>query len=400
MNIVRLVDYFPPYEGVRFGLQPTFYYLSKEQAELGLKVHVICKGYPARRRTEKVDGTFVHRVTSPYNLTMLRELIKLRRRSPIHIVHTHATSGLSYSILKKAFPRKTFRIPHVAHVHGTTLGIISAFRKATRARNTITRRFEQLRSVIRETLIWRNADVVLTNSKFLKRELTALYGISDKKIHVVYNGVDTEIFYPRDSRKKITKMHGLNTEKNIILYLGGVRPVKGPLYMLKAFEKLHEENKGAQLIFIGGGYPPERKQSAIARGLIQKLQKKGVLILIENITHALLPDYYSSADVLVVPSVYDAFPKVALESIACGTPIIASSTGGIRELIEYSKMGILVKPQHTCQLAAAMVTAINDQTFKDKKQIKQARGILETSFTWKHAAKRCLRVYEKLNRER
>jgi glycosyltransferase involved in cell wall biosynthesis len=128
---------------------------------------------------------------------------------------------------------------------------------------------------------------------------------------------------------------------------------------------------------------------------IRNLQEKGVLTTISNIPHFKLPEFYSAADALVVPSIYDAFPKVILEAMACNTPVIASSVGGIPEVVHHEKTGLCVRPANPNDLTETVIRLIGNPQLKENITYK-ARKLVKQQFTWKHAAKRTLEVYEKL----
>lgn len=398
MNIVRLVSHFPSLHEISYGLGPTFYYLSREQVRLGLHVHIICKGYPLQKRLEEVEGIRIHRVIAPYNLLMLYELFKLNYRIGVDLIHAHATSGLSHAILKGFHLDRRTRVSYVAHVHGTTKGIRLAWSRIDpSALNKVKIRHPVKRyiPVVRETIMWKSADALIAVSKFLKEELVNLYGVQKERIHVVHNGVDLKTFYPKKSRLEILKALGLDATSRLILYLGGLRPVKGPLYIGKALEKIHYRFPSIKVLFVGERYSLDRYRDKVARKLVKDLIEKGVICMIKNIPHVQLPEYYSAADAVVLPSIYDSFPKVILEAMACGTPVIASAVGGIPELISHGETGILVEPANPDELAEAIISMVSDPKLR-KKLGSKARKLVEERFTWKHTAKHTLTVYKKV----
>jgi len=397
MNIVRLVDHFPSSKEIGYGLEPTFYNLSLEQARLGLNVHIICKGYPQKRFEE--EGIHIHRVMVPYNLLMFYELLKLNRHAKVDLVHTHATSGFMYAILKWFLRGKWGKIGHVAHVHGTTKGIFSAWSKISPdvlSEETIRQRVRRRASIMRETIMWRDADALVANSKFLKEELVNLYGIPREKTHIVYNGVDLRTFYPRKSRRRVFKSLGLDLRSHVILYLGGFRPVKGPIYVMRALEKVHEKFKDIKVLFVGGRHQLDRYHDTVMMKSINGLRESGAMQVIENVPHVQLPEYYSAADAVIVSSIYDAFPKVVLESMACGTPVIASNVGGIPELVRHGETGILTEPANSDELAEAIIKVTSDSDLRERL-VSKARNLVK-QFTWERAAKQTLAIYKTLLR--
>jgi glycosyltransferase involved in cell wall biosynthesis len=398
VNIVRLVSRFPSPKEIAYGLGPTFYHLTREQDKLGVNVHIICKRPPSLKKLERMNGIIVHRVKSPYNLTMLYEILKINREMKVDLIHAHATSGFSYGLLQRVGVGRCFGRFFVAHAHGTTKGILNAWKKIRSDLGEDIPEdigFRVFRSMVRESIMWRSADAVLTNSNFLSREIANLYGVAQKRIYVVHNGVDLQTFYPRDSRQRIFKRLGLHSKSHLILYLGGFRPVKGPAYVLDAFKKIHQRNRNIKLLFVGGHAPLDEIFKDATVKTVQALRKKGVLHSISNIPHFRLPEYYSAADAIVVPSIYDAFPKVIMEAMACNTPVIASDAGGIPEIVYHEKTGLLVRPANSNELTEAVERVIRNRYLKEAIT-DDARKLVEQKFTWKIAAKRTLEVYEQL----
>jgi len=398
LNLVRLADHFPsPYE-ISYGLHPTFYHLSKEQVKLGLNVHVICRGGPNQKKFEKIEGIYVHRVRTPYNLLMLKKLFDLDNRIGIDLIHAHATLGFPYAITKKFLFGRWAKKVFIAHVHGTTKGIFSAQREHTsgalsseKVRGWIT----IYSSILREKVTWENADAIIANSQSLKKELINLYDIPRKNVHVVYNGVDLRTFFPRESRESILKALGLDLKSYIILYLGGFRLVKGPVQIVEAMQKIHERFQDIRLLFVGGSHPLDKRHVKALPKAFRFLREKGVIHLIGNISHSRLPEYYSAADTVVVPSIYDTFPKVVLESMACGTPVIVSNVGGIQELVTDEETGILVSPNNEDELASAIIRIVSDPSLR-KKISSKAKKLVEEQFSWENIAKQTLIVYNNL----
>jgi spore coat protein SA len=286
----------------------------------------------------------------------------------------------------------------ITHVHGTTKGILQAFRKIFPTplnKETKKQRITRALSILKEMIMWRNADAVIVNSEFLKNDLTARYGVSSEKIHVIYNGFDSQTFYPRKTKEKIFKALGLDSNSYLILYLGGFRQVKGPLFVVKALEKVADRFKDIKVLFVGGSHPLDRTKETTIMDSMRKLERKKALIMADNIPHYLLPEYYSAADALVLPSIYDSFPKVVLEAMACKTPVIASAMGGVLEIIKNGETGILVEPANPGKMAEAIVALISDPALK-RRLSSNAKKVVDRHFTWRHNAEQTLMFYRSL----
>ena len=389
MKVLRPVDYFPPYKKVSYGLQPTFYHLSREQVKLGIDVHVISGGYPNQRRFKTIEGIKIHRVSKPYNLTMLYEIYRLCRQKKFDIIHLHATTGFSYSILHR-FIGKLNIIKLVAHVHGDTKGINLVLERIGNKFKIQSRDY----SILRETIVWHGADALITNSNFLKEELVSLYNISRRKVYVAYNGVDLETFYPRSSRQALLSKLGMNPKTPVIMYLGGFRPIKGPSYFLKAIENISDRKKDIKALFVGGVGPLDILYREYFTRTLKTLERRGSLVTIGGISHVELPEYYSAVDAIVVPSLYDAFPKVILEAMACGTPVIASNVGGVPEIVSNRETGLLVKSANPDELTESIIEIVSNPELRERISAK-ARKLIE-NFSWRNSARHVMNVYQKI----
>jgi glycosyltransferase involved in cell wall biosynthesis len=247
-------------------------------------------------------------------------------------------------------------------------------------------------SVLREGLIWRNSDGLLATSHFLKKELVELYGVEEKRIHVIHNGADLKVFQPREmARAEIIKKHGLRENSKIVLYLGGARLVKGPLVLLEAFKDIHNELDEATLLFVGKAM--KNQVSGSFRRLIATLEEKKAMLFLDKIPYLELPYYYSAADVVTVPSIYDTFPKVVLEALACKTSVVASDTGGISEMITNKKTGLLCKPGNSSELAEVTTSILTDDSLKERLRM-YGRELIKERFTWEKVAERCMKAYK------
>jgi glycosyltransferase involved in cell wall biosynthesis len=385
LNVVRLVQQFPSYDSIRYGLQSTFYYLTEEQVKLGLNVHVIANQSPNQPNRETINGIHIHRVAKPYNLMSLTQLYKLSRQLNIEIIHSHATIGLSYSLLHRLLDR--INAPRlVTHVHGTTKGIALAFQK------TSWRHLE--RTIIREQVVWDGANALIANSQFLKEELIRLYAIPRKKIFLVNNGVNLGIFRYRESKETLYRTLGISQRASVILYLGGSRPVKGPTYLLKALKKIEDKHENIITIFVKGAGPLDIFFSPHLEKELQRFQRKKKLVAIDSIPHTELPQYYSAVDAVVVPSLYDAFPKVVLEAVTCGTPVVGTAVGGIPEMIKNNENGYLVKPADSDELANMIIRTVSNTRLKE--QLRKKSSELQQRYSWKTAAEAVSDVYQKI----
>lgn len=185
-----------------------------------------------------------------------------------------------------------------------------------------------------ETKIVREVTQVIATSPTEKENIKRIFHISSKKITMITEGVDTKIFR-QVSTHKARKLLGFRGSNRIILYVGRIEWRKGIGTLLHAFARLIKKEPTTRLYIIGGGKSKEaRKLDEQERARLQTLAKK---LGISRKVYFLGPKeqkklylYYNAADVCVVPSYYEFFGIVPLEAMACGVPVVASRTGGLK----------------------------------------------------------------------
>jgi len=192
--------------------------------------------------------------------------------------------------------------------------------------NVLTRYTLPRRGILRAAA---ECNAVVTVSAALKHRLSML-GVSDDKLHVLRNGVDLELFHPLE-RESIRRELGV--DRTLFLSIGNLIPLKGHDIAVKAVARLPE----TELIIVGSG--PARNS---LRQLSASLGVDDRVRIIENLPQNELVRYYNAADALILASSSEGMPNVVLESMACGTPVVATDVGGTSELISGTVAGELM----------------------------------------------------------
>ena len=313
--------------------------LAKELGELGHTVDVFTRFHdPSDPR--KVDmgsgATLIHVEAGPIgqqksDLPMyIDEFVanvsateKSERRSYDIIHSNYWLSGKVGSILSRRW-----KIPHVVTFH--TLA-------KTKLRARVGESESDLRISVEQEVMRESTDIlVLTRAE--KMDLENLYGISPEKVSVIPAGVDTDIFYPVP---KLKARVGLGLpDKETVMYAGRVEPIKGLDILLDSF-KILNETRDVHLVVVGGSLSGDRELDALRQrskqlGILEKITFTG------SVNQSELRRYYSAADVFVLPSHYVSFGLVALEAMACGTPVVASRVGGIPSFVDDGETGYLI----------------------------------------------------------
>ncbi len=207
-------------------------------------------------------------------------------------------------------------------------------------------RREQVCGVLRE------ADAVLTVSDSLHRRVIELGATADRA-HVWHQGVDHGVFFPGDQAEARGRV-GLTADESALLWVGRMEPVKGLDVLLSACRLLADEGASFRLHLVGdGGLRSSLRSQADALGLRDHVRFAGAT------APEGLGDWYRAADLTVLPSRSEGLPNVLRESVACGTPFVASDVGGVREIAE-PPLDRLVPAEDPRALADAIRSALTD----------------------------------------
>jgi glycosyltransferase involved in cell wall biosynthesis len=193
-------------------------------------------------------------------------------------------------------------------------------------------------------------DAVVTVSGDLKAKLVG-FGIDAQKIHTMSRGVDRERFAPGDRSEARRRLH-IPADAKVLVWVGRMVPVKGLDILLDACAKLKERGVGFHLYLVGDG----PLQSAL-EAQVQSGGLSSAVTFVGSVLHEQLADWYRAADYTVLTSHSEGVPNVLLESLACGTPFVASRVGGILELAK-DACNRLVPPGDPEVLADALVKAL------------------------------------------
>jgi glycosyltransferase involved in cell wall biosynthesis len=388
LKIIRIVPDFLPSDRA-YGYFVTFLQLSLEQKKLGHEMIVLCKG--TADKMEYINGIPVYRISLPRLYPYLSLQIKLMKFVeknfadwPIQtIMHSHDRSALFLSYAKN-------RPPHVVHMHGLPLPLFTKYRRL----NPLSMQgfLYNLRVHYLYKLALRKADAVISYSKDLAL-LLKNYGISFKKIRVVPNGVSETFFVQTDSniRETIMRRLGFDSEDKIILFVGRPKWVKGIYHVLYAMPQIIKRYPSAKLMIIAGG--GESGDIYNIKRVSSSLKISDRLIILPYIAYESLPYYYSMANVHVAVSFAPGYPKTILESLACGTPVIALRNIDTEELVWKNKCGYLVEEVKISEIASKINRLLSDQKAARTMGVN-GRRIIREEFTWKKSAEKMIAIYQ------
>lgn len=235
------------------------------------------------------------------------------------------------------------------------------------------------------------SEAIISSSEQEKENLLEEYKISPSKVKVIYPGVNKELFYPMDRRKAREKL-GYRDDEEIILYVGRIEPVKGLFTLIKSLKLLKKEVSPLydqlKLIIIGGGSKSsdhlKNKEILYLKNMIKAYDLGEKVFFLGSKKQNGLKKYYSAADVLVMPSLYESFGLVALEALACGTPVIASRIGEMKSIIKEGKNGLHFASGNSSSLFSCLQYFFSHRNnFWDRERIRQ--NIIHR-FSWEKMA--------------
>ena len=364
----------------------------------GHDVVVITSRHPEGKREEHLDGVryvFVDAPRHENDPIWLREsyaaFVRLRAEQPFDVIHSESSSAVEY--LRHGVHR---RVPLVAMFHGTLLGLAKARLKSglrTRRPLPILRAIRSVQWLATHEHFrhgawyrFRACEAIVPTRQQLKDTCRSCL-LRPSRVHVVPNGVDANLFYPRSKREAQAEL-GLDASP-LFACVGRLVPEKGNHHAVRALASLGAEEPDARLVIVGDG--PERER---LEDLCHKLGVGGRVAFVGAQPHEAIAAYLAAADGFLFPTERDeALPIVLLQAMACARPVIASRVGGIPEVIgESSACGLLIPPGDVRALREMMLKILRDEELRSRLG-EAARQRVLAEYTIEKMVERTLSVY-------
>jgi D-inositol-3-phosphate glycosyltransferase len=312
------------------------------------------------------------------------------------LIHSHYwMSGIAALTLKA-----NWNVPVVQMFH--TLGLM---------KNRVARSPDEVEGSYRvdgERKVIQSADRLVVATPAEQSQLEFLYRTDTRKMVTIPPGVDTSHFYPipADEAKAVI---GVPPEDRLLLFVGRIEPLKGIETLIRAMAYVNENKllvdcpECPHYLAVIGGDPNLTNQDmsgemARLQKLCQELGIGDTVIFLGKRSQDSLPYYYSAADVVIVPSHYESFGMVALEAMACGTPVVASQVGGLAFLVQDGVTGYVVPDDDPAALGDRLAQLILNQDLRQK--LGEQATYYAQDYSWENITSRMKTLYTGLLEQR
>jgi glycosyltransferase involved in cell wall biosynthesis len=238
----------------------------------------------------------------------------------------------------------------------------------------------------------KNTDHVITVDQRLKDYVISEFNYPEEKVTVMHNAVDTDSFRPisKEEQMKLKQEAGFSQKDFVVLVPRRLVEKNGVIYAVRAMK--HLESRDVKMIIAGDG--PERTK------ILKEANGDHRIRFVGTISHDKIALYYMMADALLIPSItihgiQEASSLAMLEGMACGKTVICSSIGGMREIIQHMKNGLLTKEKEPTEIAKAIETVVTNRTLANEIG-NEARSSVMRRHSYVAHAKKVFNIYRKV----
>jgi len=355
--------------------------------EQGLKeidIHVTTLYYNPKSLREFIKRSTLIFLRGKYGYTrklkwMINYLEKHTPKEEFDVIHAHDVLSIS---AMKLMPQKK-----VLTLHGYFARENIEFIKNKKDRETIYPHLLQL-----EKHAMKHADYVITVDQRIKEYVISEFGFPADRIALIHNAVDTNRFAPisEKQQQELKKNAGFSANDTVVLVPRRLVEKNGVIYAVRAMTYL--KNDDVRMIIAGSG--PEREN------IVEEAKNDSRIHLVGTISHNKIDQHYKMADIILIPSitshgVQEASSLAMLEGMACGKVVICSEIGGMREIIQNMKNGVMTKEKDSAEIAKAVETIIENRRLMTELG-GRARKYVQQNHSYLVHARKVLEIYNKV----
>jgi len=376
------------------GLGRHVYHLATSLASEGIKVHVVTKDHPGAPEYEESEGVHIYRVvnyppditqedwvpwTLQFNVALLEKAVAIvNDLKNINVIHAH-----DWLVAHAAASLKhAYRIPLVATIHATEYG---------RHQGHLPGPMNKLIHQIEWWLTFESVRTICC-SQYMMEQISSIFDLPPDKVDVIPNGIDSESF-KRDVSVDLYRKQYVKPGDKLVFFVGRLVYEKGVQTVIEAMTLIL--NKIPNVTFVVAGSGPHMNQ---LKSLVDVFNLEDKVKFTGHIDTDMLSAFYKSADLTVVPSLYEPFGMVVLESMAMGTPTIVADTGGLSEIVVHEETGLKFEPGNPESLADAMLRILTDKELAERLT-SDAKAYLGDRYNWDRIASATLEVYRRAERQ-
>jgi D-inositol-3-phosphate glycosyltransferase len=271
--------------------------------------------------------------------------------------------------------------------------LVSTFHTLAQLKNRVAETAAEREQTVRyeiERRTMAGSDRVVALTAIDRQQISRHYQ-THSPIDVIPGGVDLDCFSPL-RRVAARAALGLRQDQKVVLFVGRIQRLKGLEVLVRAFARLGDID--ARLLIVGGqpGTSPESREISRLQHLVVRLGIDERTSFVGAVAHEQLPQYYSAADVTVMPSSYESFGLVAVESLACGTPVVATRVGGLTSIVHDGETGLLVPWRDAEMFAESLRRVLEDTAMRQRLAGNARESVLD--YGWDRIADEHLALYE------
>ncbi|MCH7605838.1 MAG: glycosyltransferase [Chloroflexi bacterium] len=380
-----------PGEGKSGGMNVYVRQLARSLGNHGIKVDIFTRDHAGNSQMIEDITSNVRVVHLPGGSpdTPMEDLFETLPEFEQALLDFQRDNGLSYQVIHSHYwlsgwvgRSLAFRweIPQVLTFH--TLALIKMQSRAGEAEPLHRQQVEQE--------LMASAARIVAFSPHERDAMVRLYQADTSNVELIPCGVDLSLFRPLDQQKAREKL-GLDGGK-VLLYVGRVEPLKGLELLLHTTAQL-ETCEQVRVLVVGGATEQDQEVDRI-RDLARDLNVEDAFEFVGRVDQEELPLYYNAADVCVVPSYYESFGLAALESMACGTPVVATRVGGLSTIIQHGRTGYLKSWRCPEAFASSLEMIISSSRLQHSMGLAARRRA--EGMSWDNVAARIADVYASL----